>query len=79
MINEEKWDKLFGIAKRKPEEDSLRPQCDLALAIQQVTEEIVIMMAREAPNDSQTLITLPCRRCSPELCGKRKAVKRKNI
>jgi carbamoyltransferase len=48
MINEKKWDDLFGINRRKPEEDITQPQCDLALAIQEVTEEIMMNIAREA-------------------------------
>ena len=48
MIREKKWEKLFGIAKRKPESELTQQHCDLALAIQEVTEEIVIKMAGEA-------------------------------
>jgi carbamoyltransferase len=48
MINGKKWDRLFGISRRIPEEDFTQEQCDLALAIQQVTEEIMLKMAREA-------------------------------
>lgn len=48
MINEKKWESLFGISRRKPEEDITQEQCDLALAIQQVTEEIMLKMAAEA-------------------------------
>jgi carbamoyltransferase len=48
MINEKKWNILFGISRRRPEEDITQEQCDLALAIQQVTEEIMLKMAGEA-------------------------------
>lgn len=54
MINEKKWDNLFGITRRKPEEDITQPQCDLALAIQEVTEEIMMNIAREARKLTQS-------------------------
>ena len=48
MIREKKWEKLFGMKKRKPEAELMQQHCNLALAIQNVTEETVIKMAREA-------------------------------
>jgi len=48
MANDKKWEQLFGMPKRKPESLPEQPYCDLALAIQQVTEEAVLNMAREA-------------------------------
>ena len=48
MIKEKKWEKLFGIKTRKPEEEINQDHCDIAIAIQKVTEEIVIKMAKEA-------------------------------
>jgi len=49
MVNDAAWAKLFGFARREPEKDELvQHHCDLALAIQQVTEEAVVRMAREA-------------------------------
>ncbi len=50
MVNDNKWDKLFGFPRRKPEADLEQHHCNLALAIQQVTEEIVLKMALEAKN-----------------------------
>ena len=48
MVHEDKWEALFGFPQRKPD-DELGPQhCNLGLAIQQVTEDIVILMAKEA-------------------------------
>lgn len=47
MINEEKWVKLFGIPLRKPETDITQEYADLALAIQEITEEIIFKMAKE--------------------------------
>ena len=48
MVKNQQWGKLFGIPKREPERDLEQQHCDLALAIQKVTEEIVIKMAMEA-------------------------------
>jgi carbamoyltransferase len=53
MIDEKVWEKLFGIPKRKPEEEPTQSQCNLALAIQRVTEEIVLKMAAEAKRLTQ--------------------------
>ena len=48
MVDDTKWEKLFGF-KKKSEEDELQQQhCNLGYAIQQVTEEIVYKMAAEA-------------------------------
>jgi carbamoyltransferase len=48
MVNEEKWEKLFGFKARKPEAELQLHHCNLGLAIQEVTEEAVIKMAKEA-------------------------------
>ena len=48
MIKEFKFISLFGIKTRKEEESLTQQHCNMALAIQKVTEEIVIKMAREA-------------------------------
>lgn len=48
MVNEKKWKRLFGFPRRKPEGKLEQEHCDLALAIQRVTEETVIKMAQEA-------------------------------
>jgi carbamoyltransferase len=45
MANEAKWEQLFGIPRRKPESDISQAYMDMALAIQQVTEEIVLRLA----------------------------------
>jgi carbamoyltransferase len=47
MANDQKWEKLFGFPKRVPEDFPEQQYCDLALAIQQVTEEIVLKLALE--------------------------------
>ena len=48
MVNEEKWAQLFGVPRRKPESDISQAYMDMALAIQQVTEEVVLQLARSA-------------------------------
>ena len=48
MTNDKKWEELFGIKRREPETDLLQDHCNLALAIQLVTEEIVLKIAIEA-------------------------------
>jgi carbamoyltransferase len=48
MANEAKWEKLFGIPRRKPESEISQAYMDMALAIQQVTEESVIRLAKAA-------------------------------
>ena len=48
MANEAKWQKLFGIPRRKPESEITQAYMDMALAIQQVTEESVLRLAKTA-------------------------------
>lgn len=48
MVHEGRWENLFGVKRRDPEAELLPVYCNLALAIQQVTEEIVLKMAAEA-------------------------------
>ena len=48
MVKEKKWELLFGFERRKPESDLEQKHCNLALAIQNVTEEVVLKMAEEA-------------------------------
>jgi len=48
MVYEKKWNLLFGLPRRQPEAELTQNHCNLALAIQQVTEEIVLKMAAEA-------------------------------
>lgn len=48
MVNASKWEKLFGFSKRNPEDTLEQHHCNLGLAIQNVTEEIVLKMARHA-------------------------------
>jgi carbamoyltransferase len=46
MINEKKWTTLFGFGTKKSDDEIEQKHCDLALAIQTVTEEIVLKLAK---------------------------------
>jgi carbamoyltransferase len=54
MVNESKWEKLFGFRRRDSEGELKQHHCNLALAIQRVTEEIVLKMANEAKRLTQS-------------------------
>lgn len=48
MIHEKRWETLFGFARREAESDISQAHMNLALAIQQVTEDIVVRLAHTA-------------------------------
>ena len=48
MVKAKKWEMLFGFPAVKPDGDIEQKHCNLAYAIQNVTEEIVLKMAKEA-------------------------------
>ncbi len=48
MIPTKKWEQLFNISIRKDTDEILQTHCNLALAIQSITEEIVLRMAKNA-------------------------------
>jgi len=48
MVKDKKWEELFGFPRREDEAELEQHEADLALAIQMVTEEVVILMAKEA-------------------------------
>jgi carbamoyltransferase len=48
MVNHKKWEKLFGFPRKEDEDPLEQHHCNLALAIQQVTEKTVLKMAAEA-------------------------------
>jgi carbamoyltransferase len=48
MCRNEKWEALFKVPKREPESALTQTHMDMALAIQQVTEEIILKLARTA-------------------------------
>jgi carbamoyltransferase len=45
MTRDRKWEQLFGLPRREPEGPLDQAHCDLALAIQRVTEEVVLRLA----------------------------------
>ncbi|WP_395767064.1 carbamoyltransferase [Aquirufa sp.] len=48
MVYDAKWEALFGFPTRESESNLEQKHCDLGLAIQEITEEVVILMAHEA-------------------------------
>ena len=48
MVQDKKWAGLFGFDRRKPDDKIEQHHCDLAYAIQMVTEEIILAMAAHA-------------------------------
>ncbi len=48
MVKDKKWEQLFGFKRRLPEDKIEQRHSNLALAIQEVTEEIMLKMAAEA-------------------------------
>ena len=50
MVKDDKWKVLFGVERKEDESTLTQAHCNLALAIQQVTEEVVLKMAQEAKN-----------------------------
>jgi len=48
MCPEDKWRRLFGIPRRTPESELSQEYMDLAFAIQQVTEDVVLRLAKTA-------------------------------
>ena len=48
MTHDDRWKDLFGFGKREGETNLEQKHCDLALAIQEVTEEAVLKLAKEA-------------------------------
>ena len=48
MCNEKKWLDLFGFPKREPETGLTREYMNMALAVQEITEEIVLRLGRTA-------------------------------
>ncbi len=48
MVPNGAWEKLFGFPRRGAKDELMQHHCDLGLAIQQVTEDIVLKMAKHA-------------------------------
>ncbi|MEM6842445.1 MAG: carbamoyltransferase [Bacteroidota bacterium] len=54
MTDDRKWEQLFGVARRFPESEIRPEHANLALAIQQVTEEAIFRLARTAQTLTQS-------------------------
>ncbi len=52
MCADKKWEKLFGLPRRLPESPLSQPYMDMALAIQQATETIVLRLAETARKET---------------------------
>lgn len=52
MVPDAAWKKLFGFRRRRPEEEIRQHHCNLAYAIQKVTEEIVLKMVHTAVKET---------------------------
>ncbi|MCI4624579.1 MAG: carbamoyltransferase [Candidatus Magnetoovum sp. WYHC-5] len=48
MCNDNKWLKLFGVPRRTPEGELSSPYLNMALAIQQITDEVVLRLGKTA-------------------------------
>jgi carbamoyltransferase len=48
MVCDNKWEELFGIPPRKPESAITQEYMDMALAIQEITDEIIYKLAKTA-------------------------------
>lgn len=48
MADDKKWENLFGLPPREPETELTQEYMNMALAIQQVTEDVVMKLARTA-------------------------------
>lgn len=54
MTKDKKWEKLFGFPRREPDSDLNQSHMNLALAIQQVTEGIIIKLAKTARKQTKS-------------------------
>jgi carbamoyltransferase len=54
MVPDKQWEQLFGFAKRNAESEPEQHHCNLALAVQEVTEEVFLKMAKEASRLTQS-------------------------
>jgi len=48
MVKEKKWEQIFGFKRRLPESEIQQMHCDLAYAIQHITNEIVLKIGKTA-------------------------------
>ena len=71
-MTNKKFNILFGGPPRKPESELTQKEMDLARSVQEVTEEIVLKMAKHVRKVTKK-ISLPCRWSCIELCLQWKA------
>jgi len=50
MCRDKVWEELFGVPRRTPETQITQPYMNMALAIQDITEEVVLRLANTAKN-----------------------------
>lgn len=50
MVRDNQWERLFGIPRRKNEEELSQSYMNLGLAIQEITEEVILRLAKTAQN-----------------------------
>jgi carbamoyltransferase len=48
MCHDENWEALFGLPRREPETEITQPYMNMALAIQDITEDVVLRLANTA-------------------------------
>ncbi|MFY0626733.1 MAG: carbamoyltransferase [Reichenbachiella sp.] len=48
MTNDSKWESLLGVSRREPESEITQEHMDLAIAIQMITESVVIALTKTA-------------------------------
>lgn len=79
MTNDAKWTELFGLPRRPQESDISQEYMDMALAIQQMTEEVVLRLARTARDltGSRNIVLAGGR--GAELRGERQAAAFKDL
>ena len=48
MANDTRWEKFFGIPRRKPDDELSQAYMNLGLAIQEITEDVILRLAQTA-------------------------------
>ena len=79
MTDNAKWETLFGFPRRGEESELMPEHCDLGLAIQQVCEEVVLKMAREAKRLTGARYACPGRRGGAQLRRQRQAPAQRHL
>ena len=71
MCNDQKWTRLFGFPPRKPESELSQEYMDLALAIQEILEDIVLRLSRKAKELTGCDNLVMAGGVAPEQCSQR--------